>query len=504
VSARERLERAGGILLHITSLPGRVGIGDLGAGAHRFIDFLADCGLRLWQVLPLGPTNLKGMYSPYFSPSAFAGNPLLLDLESLVEQGLLARDVLDGAPRFPDGHVEFAEVAPFKEAVLEQASAAFRVRATPKQQEALAQFRQEHRAWLEDYALYTALREAQGVAWNEWPLPLRLRAPEALEEARRRLADRIFHHEYLQFEFDRQYAVLRRHADARGVRLLGDLPMYVGHDSVDVWAHPSQFRLDPVTLMPAAEAGVPPDVFAEDGQHWGNPVYNWERLKQDGYDWWIRRVRQSLQLFHLVRLDHFRGFEAFWSFPAGARPAAGAWARGPGMALFDAMLRQLGELPIVAEDLGNITPEVHALREACGFAGMAVVQFAFDGNPHNPHLPHLHSRSCVAYTGTHDTMTAAQWVRSIDEGTRQRFQRLVETPGPDGAHWDLIRMTWRSPATYALAPLQDVLGLGAEAQMNVPGTVDLSNWSWRFSWDQLTDRVSEQLSALTRATGRGR
>lgn len=496
-------ERAGGIVLHVTSLPGRGGIGELGAGARRFVDFLAGCGLRLWQVLPLGPTSLEGWSSPYHASSAFAGDPLLLSLEALVDEGLLERGVLDDAPALPAGHVKFSEVVPFKEAALARASAAFRARASPEQRAAFARFQQEARAWLDDHALFAALREEQGVSWDAWPGPLRARAPEALEEARRRLADRIAHHEYLQFEFHRQWAALRRHAGARGVRLVGDLPFYVCHDSADVWAAPWQYRLDPETRLPLVAAGAPPDVFSEEGQRWGNPVYDWSRLAQDGHRWWIERARQALRRFDLIRLDHFRGFEAFWVIPAGAPSAAqGAWERGPGLELFAAMRRELGALPIVVEDLGVITPEVHALREACGFAGMAVVQLAFDGDPDNPHLPHRHAPACAAYTGTHDTMTAAQWARSLDEATRRRFSRYVEPPGEDGAHWELIRLTWGSAARWALAPLQDVLGLDAAGRMNVPGTVGPDNWSWRFSWDQLTEAVRARLLAITRATGR--
>ncbi|PTL84516.1 4-alpha-glucanotransferase [Vitiosangium sp. GDMCC 1.1324] len=498
-----RQPRMGGIILHLSSLPGRFGIGDLGTQAHRFVDFLAASGQQLWQVLPVGPTSLRDWCSPYSSFSAFAGNPLLLCLEQLQAQGLLDASALEGVPAFPEERVDFPRVVEFKERLLAQASRAFRTRASPALREEFARFQEASRAWLEDYALFTALREEQGVAWSQWEEGLRRREPAALEAAKLRLADAVFHHQYLQFEFDRQWNRLRRYANERGVRIFGDLPIYVSHDSADVWARPEYFRLTPDTLRPSVEAGVPPDFFSEEGQHWGNPVYDWQRLARDDYRWWAERLQQSFRRFDFVRIDHFRAFEAYWVIPAGApSPKLGRWEKGPGAHFFESMCRQLGELPITVEDVGVITPEVHALREECGFPSMFILQFAFDGNPDNAYLPFKCQPGFIMYTGTHDTSTLLGWFRSLTVPVGQSVLEYLGTTGPRGVHWDLMRVAWSSVAQWALAPLQDVLGLGEEGRMNRPGTVGPENWSWRLRWELLTDELSEQLESLTRTYGR--
>jgi 4-alpha-glucanotransferase len=504
MSLLRALPRMSGIILHPTSLPGRFGIGELGAEARRFVDFLADSGQQLWQMLPLGPAHSGDWYSPYSAFSAFAGNPLLLSLEQLREQGLLEASELAGAPPLPEERVDFPRVAAFKAPLLARASQAFRARAAPALREQFEQFREASRGWLEDYALFMALRQERGVAWGSWEEGLRRREPAALEAARRELAEAVFHHEYLQFEFDRQWRSLKRYANERGIRILGDLPIYVSYDSADVWARPEYFQLSPDTLRPAGEAGVPPDgFFSEEGQHWGNPVYDWQRLARDEYRWWAERLRQSFRLFDFVRLDHFRGFEAYWVIPAGApSPKLGRWEQGPGAAFFEAMRRQLGELPIIVEDLGFITPPVHALREAFGFPGMFVLQFAFGGGQGNPYLPYKCRPGFVIYTGTHDTATTVEWFRALSGPERQAALEYLGSQGPHGPHWDWMRMAWGSVAQWALAPLQDVMGLGEEGRMNRPGVSGPENWSWRFRWEWLTQEARERLASLTRTYGR--
>ena len=495
--------RMGGIILHLSSLPGRFGIGELGAQARRFVDFLAASGQQLWQVLPLGPTSLRDWCSPYSAFSAFAGNPLLLCLEQIQEQGLLDASALENAPPFPEERVDFPRVVEFKERLLAQASRAFRAHASPALREEFARFEEMSRAWLDDYALFTALRQEQAGGWSEWEEGLRRRQPAALEAARRRLADEVFHHKYLQFEFDRQWNSLKRYSNERGIRILGDLPIYVSHDSADVWAWPEYFQLAPDTLRPAVEAGVPPDVFSEEGQHWGNPVYDWQRLARDNYRWWAERLQQSFRRFDFVRIDHFRAFEAYWIIPAGApSPKLGRWEQGPGARFFEVMRDQLRELPITVEDIGVITSDVRALRDEFDFPGMFVLQFAFDGDQDNPYLPFKCRPDFVIYTGTHDTSTIPAWFRSLKDSERQAVLEYLGATGPHGLHWDLMRVAWSSVAQWALAPLQDVLGLGEEGRMNRPGTTGPENWTWRLRWDWLTDETRERLKLITRTYGR--
>ncbi|HSP78831.1 MAG TPA: 4-alpha-glucanotransferase [Myxococcaceae bacterium] len=495
--------RLSGLILHPTSLPGRFGIGELGGEARRFVDFLAASGQQLWQMLPLGPPDPSDWYSPYSALSAFAGNPLLISLESLREQGLLEAEVLEDVPALPEERVDFPRVAELKGRLLARAAEAFFQRASPALRQEFERFREASRAWLEDYALFMALREEQGRDWSRWEAAPRQREPAALEEARRRLAGPVRLHEYLQFEFYRQWRELKRYANERGLRIVGDLPIYVGHDSADVWAHPEYFQLSPETGRPAFEAGVPPDgFFSDEGQRWGNPVYDWERLARDDYRWWAERLRQSFRQFDSVRLDHFRGFEAYWVIPAGAPSAkAGHWEKGPGAGFFEAMRRHLGELPLIVEDLGFITPEVHALRESFDFPGMSVLQFAF-GEEDSMYLPHECRPDFVMYTGTHDTETTVGWFQSLPAEQRKAAVEYVGTLGAHGVHWDMLRVVWASVAQWALAPLQDVMGLGSEGRMNRPGVGSSDNWSWRFRWEWLTDESRKRLLSLTRTYGR--
>ena len=505
--------RTSGILLHPTSLPGRYGIGELGGEARGFVDVLAETGQGLWQVLPLGPTGFGD--SPYQCFSAFAGNPLLVSLDRLADDGLLDRADLAEAPAFPEREVDFRAVATFKRSRLERAHACFEKEAAPAPREDLAAFAAAQRAWLPDYALFMALKDAGGGSWwPDWPRALALREPKALEEARREHARAVRLHEFVQYLFFRQWADLRGYAHERHVRIMGDVPIFVAHDSADVWAHPELFQLA-ADGRPAFVAGVPPDYFSATGQLWGNPLYRWDEMARTGYRWWIDRVTCLLGLVDLVRLDHFRGFEACWQVPATEKTAAkGRWVKGPGAAFFDALQGALGELPIVAEDLGMITPEVEALRERFGFPGMAVLQFAFGGDdPGHDFLPYNYRRRRVVYTGTHDNDTTVGWWTSRGGGDSTRTAPQVEKErafclkylGTDGheIHWDFIRTVLSSVAETAILPLQDVLGLGSEARMNRPGRAD-GNWRWRYLGSEIGPAVRERLREMTEVYGRTR
>jgi 4-alpha-glucanotransferase len=480
--------RAAGILLHPTSLPGPNGIGEFGPDAFRFVDTLAAAGMKLWQMLPLGPTGYGD--SPYQCLSAFAGNPLLIHLPG------------DGTP-FPAEHVDFAQVIPHKRARLRASMDAF----VPN--EPYHTFVRENAWWLEDFALFASLKDAHaGRAWTEWEPGAAHREPAALESWRDRLADEIERHRRAQFFFFEQFTALKQHCAARGVRLMGDLPIYVAHDSADVWAGRALFQLRD-DGSPRVQAGVPPDYFSATGQLWGNPIYDWERMRADGFAWWVRRFRFAFAQFDVVRLDHFRGFESYWEVPGADTTAMhGRWVQGPGAELFHALTAALGPLPIVAENLGLITPEVEALRAQFSLPGMAILHFAF-GNEgeYNQFLPHNHVRDLVVYTGTHDNDTTIGWwttpagdtnTRSADAIERERdfVRRYLATDGHD-IHWTLIRSVLSSVAHTALIPMQDVLGLGSAARMNLPGRPG-GNWQFRFTWEQLHDASVERLARLAR------
>jgi 4-alpha-glucanotransferase len=502
--------RVAGILLHPTSLPGAYGIGELGPQALAFLDFLSETGQGLWQVLPLGPTGFGD--SPYQSFSAFAGNPLLVSLDRLAEQGLLDAAELRRSPEFPAHEVDFGRVEEHRRPLLAKAAAAFEKRADAGRREALAAFVRRHAAWLSDFALFMALKRANGgAAWSRWERPLVERDPSVLARAARELERDVRQVEFEQFAFFEQWAAVRAAARERGIRLMGDVPIFVAHDSADVWAHPELFQLTR-DGRPAVQAGVPPDYFSATGQLWGNPLYRWDALERTGYAWWIDRLRAVLELVDLVRLDHFRGFEAYWEVPGDAPTAvAGRWVKGPGAALFGALRAALGELPVVAEDLGLITPEVEALRDELGFPGMAILQFAFGTDAHaNLFLPHNYIRHKFVYTGTHDNDTVVGWWRSgvgdstrSEANVRRERERALAYVGGDGSevHWDFIRTLFVSVADTAVVPLQDVLGLGSEARMNLPGRSS-GNWRWRYEARELTAATRERLRAITEGSGR--
>ncbi len=491
--------RAAGLLLHPTSLPGRFGIGDLGPEADRFLDWARNAGQSWWQVLPLGPPG--GHNAPYSCLSAFAGNPLLISPELLFQQGWLERTDLDVVPSVSVEHVDFAAVKPWKAAVLRRSWEYFQSRAGAADRRRLERFEQApENAWLDDWALFTALRRRRaGAGWWQWEPALKQREPAALEAARRAEGDEIAFQHYLQWQFFSQWHRIRERAHRCGIRILGDLPIYVAWDSAEVWANPQLFDLDGEG-HPRAVAGVPPDDFSDTGQLWGNPLYRWQRMAADGYAWWTARLAANLRACDRLRLDHFRGFAGYWSVPAGDETAEhGAWIDGPGLALFDAWREALGDLPLVAEDLGVITPEVEELRRAAGLPGIKVLQFAF-GEADSDHLPHRLERRCVVYTGTHDNDTTAGWYHDLDRRTRRRVRRYTGA-GRRRIHRALIRLAYTSVAELAIVPVQDVLGLSTEARMNKPAVAE-GNWAWRLSPGALDADAANRLRSLAEVSGR--
>ncbi len=498
--------RSAGVLLHPTSLPGPYGIGDLGPAAYAWVDALGRAKQKWWQILPLGPTGYGD--SPYQCFSAFAGNPYLVSPDRLMEDGLLKRADLRGAS-FPGTRVDFGPVIEFKVKLLRRAWEKFQAGASPAMRADFEAFNATQSGWLDDFALFMALKDAHGGAsWLGWEEALVRREPGALVRAREQLSAAATEHKFRQFLFFRQWNALKEYAHAKDIRLIGDAPIFISSDSADAWAHPEIFLLDE-HRQPAAVAGVPPDYFSQTGQLWGNPLYNWAALKQTGYQWWIERLRATLEQVDLVRIDHFRGFEAHWEVPAGMPTAEkGKWVKGPGADLFDALRAALGHpsaslrasLPIIAEDLGVNTPEVDALREQFHLPGMRILQFAFGGATEDRFLPHNYERNTVVYTGTHDNDTTLSWYASITEKERDFVRRYLGRDGHDVV-WDLIRLAWASVADYAVTSLQDVLNLGPEARMNLPGRAS-GNWGWRFAEGQLSSAALDRLGELTELYGR--
>ncbi len=490
-----RFARRSGILLHPTSLPGPHGSGDLGDEAHRFVDWLAEAGQSLWQVLPLG--GLGPGNSPYMSSSAFAGNVLMIDLRELAQCGWLNADEVAPVAALDARRVDFAAMVPFRMERLARAATRFAQRATPQQRAELADFERRHADWLPDYALFMALAEHLGWRdWCEWPDGLAVRAPAALQRAREAHRERIAFWTFCQWCFFRQWTALRTHAHARGVQVVGDMPIFLAYQSADVWAQPRLFELD-ANGRPTVIAGVPPDAFSATGQRWGNPLYRWSEHAKAGYAWWVARVRRSFELVDIVRIDHFRGFAAHWEIPA-SEPTAqkGAWVRGPGEALFRAIADALGPLPIIAEDLGVITPDVDAMRKAFAFPGMRILQFAWgEGQAAERRFqPHRHESDSVVYTGTHDNDTTVGWWTSADEGTRHHLREYLATDGR-AIHWDMIRAACASVADTAIHPLQDVMGLDSAGRMNFPGQGE-GWWAWRFEWDRLPGDAAMRLHRM--------
>ncbi|TFH35374.1 MAG: 4-alpha-glucanotransferase [Anaerolineales bacterium] len=491
--------RAGGILLHPTSLPGSYGIGDLGPGALTWVDWLAAAGCRLWQVLPLGPTGYAD--SPYQGFSAFASNHLLISPEMLCEQGLLFTDEIENIPHFPEDTVDYGQVIPWKDKLLDVVAAQFTARANPSMLDDYLGYCQKHQPWLDDFSMFMALKsEYGGQPWTAWPEALRDRNPTAIQDARKTFSTQIQGQAVRQYLFSSQWASLREAARLHGITMIGDLPLFVAHDSADVWSHPDLFYLDPAG-HPEVVAGVPPDYFSATGQRWGNPLYNWSSMQENGFEWWIRRFRQALSLVDVVRVDHFRGLEAYWEIPGFEQTAEhGRWVPGPRHALLDCLQEALGGLPVIAEDLGIITNEVVELRKAYYLPGMKVMQFGFEGGPDDDFLPHRYEEACVAYTGTHDNDTSVGWYQKAEPGVQDFCRRYLSS---DGKHiaWDMIDALWGSLASWTIVPLQDPLELGSEARMNFPGRTH-GNWNWRISEKQLHTDLARRLLELNRGHGR--
>lgn len=496
-------ERSSGLLLHIASLPSFGGIGDLGPAAYAFADFLAASKQRLWQVLPLGPTGYGN--SPYAALSAFAGNPLLISLEFLAERGWLSHErfaELAGA----SGNIDHEAVAQKKLPLLEEAARNFLHNHSPEDWSEFEGYCRENATWLDDWALYSVLRRKFNYAsWNEWPSEVKHREPQALERLRLEHGEELATAQALQFAFNEQWRDLRDYCAARDIRFIGDIAIFVNYDSADVWTHPELFELDE-NLAPIRVAGVPPDYFSATGQRWGNPLYKWDVLQQNGFAWWVDRIRRAHFLYNVIRLDHFRGFEAYWAIPAqDATAVNGTWVKAPGAALFQRLHDELGELPFIAEDLGLITKEVDALRDQFRLPGMKVLQFGFSARGAHIHLPHQFVTNTVAYTGTHDNDTTRGW---WDHGTNETEKAAAQAYLGADAHgdgaavvWPLIRATATSVADIALYPLQDILELGSEARMNVPSR-PTGNWSWRCPENALTTELARKLAALTEVTDR--
>jgi 4-alpha-glucanotransferase len=502
--------RSSGILLHPTSLPGPFGIGDLGPAAYAFADFLVKSSQNLWQMLPLGPTGYGN--SPYACYSAFAGNSLLISPEQLIAEGLLSSSDLPAAVSISGERANFERAHQIKEVLLRKAFQNYKQSTNDSLREEFGEFTRSSAGWLNDYALFRALKDVHvGVAWNEWEPALRSREPSALDQARAQLHEELESQRFYQFLFFRQWFALKAYCNDRGVKLVGDIPIFVAHDSADVWTNPDQFKLNE-DGSPIVVSGVPPDYFSATGQLWGNPLYNWDQMRAEGFKWWIERIRATLQTVDIVRIDHFRGFAACWEIPGGDKIAEyGCWVEAPGRELFAAIREALGELPIIAEDLGVITPDVEALRDDFGFPGMRVLQFAFSSDSKSHHLPHNYQPNVVVYTGTHDNDTTVGWfssaagegsTRTADEVEVERSfcMRYLNTTGRE-IHWDLIRAALAAVANTAVVPLQDLLGLGNDARMNLPNSTE-GNWSWRFNSEALTDEIAQRLRQLTELYGR--
>ena len=476
-------------------------MGDMGIEAYRFIDFLVESDQQYWQVLPLGPTGYGN--SPYSCYSAMAGNPLLINPELLRDDELLADEDFANLPEFPLDYVDFERAIALKVPLLKKACENFKAKASPVQQKEFSAFCESKENWLEDYALFMALKDNfGGVSWNNWEPEIARREPESLEKWRQQLNAEIYYYKYVQFEFFRQWTELKRYANLRDIKIIGDIPIYVAHDSADVWSHREIFCLHEASGEPALMAGVPPDYFSVTGQLWGNPVYNWEKLQANNFEWWVERFEAIFAYVDVTRIDHFRGFDAYWAVKRGQETAMyGEWIKAPGTALLDLINQKFGNLPIIAEDLGVITPEVEALRDRYEFPGMKILQFAFGAGPGDPFLPFNYDRNCVVYTGTHDNDTTVGWFNQLSNYERDEVLRYLGCIDPQGIHWSLIRMGWMSIANMAIVPFQDLLGLDTDARMNFPGKPE-GNWGWRYRPEALNREVGDRLKTMTYISGR--
>jgi len=488
-----KFTRSSGILMHISSLPGKYGIGDLGRAAYQWVDFLEKTGTCLWQVLPLTPTGYGD--SPYQGLSAFAGNPLFIDFENLIELDLLEKKDLSSLPNFPATTVDFDKTRRWKRKVLENAFKRFKEGKYPKLVKEFNRFKNEHTYWLEDFSVFMSLREEYGlVSWSEWPESFRMRDPQALLNYEQENSLKIEMHAFFQFLFFRQWIALKDYANTKGVKIVGDIPIFMGFDSADVWAFPHLFMLDE-KRKPTFIAGVPPDFFSKTGQLWGNPLYDWQEHHDEGYAWWINRMAETLKTVDIIRLDHFRGFAGYFQIPAWSKTAeVGKWVPGPGKDLFDAIQSKLGNLPFIAEDLGVITPDVIELRERYDLPGMRLFQFAFWEDADHEFLPHNYPVNCVAYTGTHDNDTSKSWYAHAPQHEKRFCMSYLGYPRKDIAH-TMIRAVWNSVGVFAIAPMQDFLQLGNQARMNLPATTS-GNWHWRMKPDAITSDLIKWIKEL--------
>jgi len=495
-------KRTSGILLHVTSLPSSYGIGDFGSEAYRFADFLYKAKQSFWQILPLSAMDSPFDSSPYHIISAFAYNTFLLSPELLIQEGLLNKKDVYPIPRFPKGKTNYKDVIPYKKKLFRTAFERFKKR---KDRDEYEKFSTENYSWLEDFALFKALKtHFNGRVWSEWPIEARDRKPEAMRSLMKDLHDEIEMEKFLQYIFIQQWSLLKYYCHEKGIRIIGDIPIYVDHDSVDCWTHPGIFKLDK-NKRPSAVSGVPPDYFGKTGQLWGNPVYRWDTLKEKKYDWWVKRVEHNFKLYDLVRIDHFRGFVGYWEVPATKKTAVkGKWIKAPALDFFNRLNQRFRRLPIIIEDLGFITPDVKKVVEHFAFPGMKVLLFAFGkNNPMHPYLPHTYEKNCVVYTGTHDNNTVRGWLKreAKHEDKRRVFRYLGRKVSEQEIHWEFIRLAMLSVANMVIIPMQDVLGLGEEARMNRPGTRK-GNWQWRLLPEQLTSSLAEKLSDITENYGR--
>jgi len=494
-----KFPRASGILLHPTSLPGRFGIGDLGDEAYKFVDMLAASGQTYWQILPLSPTGYGN--SPYSSVSAFAGNPLLISPDLLVADGLVASERLAQPPQFETERVDHESVGTWKAAMLDEAFESFRSAAPFILKGEFEVFRHENAWWLDDYCVFRTLRDAHGhQPWYRWAEPIRLRNRDAIAAAVSQLGREIEAERFRQFLFFRQWQNLKHYANKNGISIIGDIPIFVALDSADVWCNQSNFKLD-ADGAPKVVAGVPPDYFSKTGQRWGNPIYDWQTMQRDDFGWWTARTAFAFQTADVVRLDHFIGFIQNWEIPAADKTAEnGSWVKVPGAELFATLRRRLGDLPLIAEDLGSVTPEVETLRDDFGFPGMRILQYGFGGDANNRDLPHNYSQNSVVYTGTHDNDTLVGWYRSAPRDVKAHCRKYLHISGRE-INWEMIRAAFASVAETAIIPAQDILGLGSNARMNTPATSS-GNWQWRLKDGDIDDRVTEKLRDLTKTYGR--
>ena len=497
----EMFERSSGILLHPTSLPGKYGIGSLGKEAYKFVDFLKKANQKLWQIFPLGPTGYGD--SPYQCFSTFAGNPYLIDFDLLIEQNLLTEeDLKDVNFGENEEYIDYGAIYNQKYPLLRKAYENFKANGNKELKEKLETFKAENSSWLDDYSLYISLKNHfNGLPWNEWEDDIRTRKEAAINKYKAELADEIEYNNFIQFLFFTQWNNVKKYANDNGIKIIGDIPIFVAVDSSDAWANPEIFLFDP-ELKPVKVAGVPPDYFSATGQLWGNPLYDWDRLKELNYKWWVDRVKANLSTCDIIRIDHFRGFDEYWAVPYGDKTAEnGTWCPGPRTDLFNAIKNELGELPIIAEDLGTMTQGVIDLREATGFPGMKILGFAFDSKEENDYLPHTYTKNCVVYTGTHDNDTLIGWFTKANEDDKQFARNYLNSRSDNEIHWDAIRGAWSSVANMAIAPIQDFLGLGSEARINTPGLAS-GNWQWRLKEGVLTDELAERIAKLTKVYSR--